>query len=64
MIELAHKKELRLSVNFMMRFGELAEVTSAIVAENLLGSFLRGQVVNCAGDDQLGALPGARRRAR
>jgi predicted dehydrogenase len=49
----AQRNGLRLTVDFMMRFGPLWESVDTIVRERLLGSFLRGYVFNCAGDDQL-----------
>jgi predicted dehydrogenase len=49
----ARRNGVHLSVDFMMRFGPLWESVDRIVRRRLLGSFLRGYVFNCAGDDQL-----------
>jgi len=56
-LALAHaaaERDLRLTVNFMMRFGPLAEAVQRLVAERLLGEPICAEVVNLAGD---GGLP-------
>jgi predicted dehydrogenase len=53
MAQTADKYKRRLSVNFTMRFGPLANVVRQIVASGILGVMLRGIVTNCASDDGL-----------
>ncbi len=53
---LAAEKNLCVAVDFMMRFGPLAEPVRKLVAEAPLGALLRGQLFNCAGDE--GLVPG------
>ncbi len=50
---LAAEKNLRVAVNFMMRFGPLAAAVGRLVEERVLGNLLRGQLFNCAGDEGL-----------
>jgi predicted dehydrogenase len=53
---LAEEKDLRVGVNFMMRHGPLAAAVARLVRARPLGSLLRGQLLNCAGDE--GLAPG------
>jgi predicted dehydrogenase len=53
MAQTADKYKRRLSVNFIMRFGPLANVVRQIITSNILGIMLRGIITNCASDDGL-----------
>ena len=49
-IQSAGQRDLRLGVNFMMRYGPAAGPFKRIIASGVLGEPLRGQIVNRAGD--------------
>ncbi|MEX0654985.1 MAG: Gfo/Idh/MocA family oxidoreductase [Phycisphaeraceae bacterium] len=50
MIRAAGERDRQLTVNFMMRFGPLAEPVRALIASGLLGAPVRGVFTNRAGD--------------
>ncbi|HEX6888523.1 MAG TPA: Gfo/Idh/MocA family oxidoreductase [Candidatus Nanopelagicales bacterium] len=49
----ARANDVRLGVDFMMRFGPLWRPVATILEEALLGAPIRADVLNCAGDDGL-----------
>jgi predicted dehydrogenase len=55
MIEAARQRDRWLGVNFVMRYGPLAEPVRQLIASEALGAVLRGQFVNTAGDAGLPA---------
>jgi predicted dehydrogenase len=55
-VRVAGERGLHVAVNFMMRFGPLAEGLRRLITERPLGALLRGQLLNCAGDE--GLVPG------
>jgi len=55
MIATARRRELRLGINFVMRYGPLWEPLRRLFEARPLGRALYGYLVNCAGDDKLHA---------
>ncbi len=53
MLSAARDAGVRCGVNFMMRHSPLWPTVKTLVEELWLGAFLRGQVLNCAGDSGL-----------
>ena len=55
LIDAARAHKAKLSVNFPMRFGPLWKPMAELIRSGTLGHLLRGEVINCAGDDALTA---------
>ncbi|MCU0300869.1 MAG: Gfo/Idh/MocA family oxidoreductase [Candidatus Nanopelagicales bacterium] len=53
MVRTAHRQDVRLGINFMMRHGPLWGPVHQILESQVLGAPLRADVLNCAGDDGL-----------
>ncbi len=49
----ARAKKLRIGTNFIMRYAPVMDGVLRLVRDWILGDFLRGQVLNCAGDAAL-----------
>jgi len=50
LLQAAREKDVRLSVNFMMRYGPLWAPVQQLIERQILGALLHGQLFNCAGD--------------
>jgi predicted dehydrogenase len=55
LLGLARERGLKLGVDFVMRYGPLWGPVRRLVESNILGAVLRGELVNCAGDEGLAA---------
>lgn len=53
LLALARENGLRISVNFMMRFGPLWEPVRKLIAMQPLGALLHGELFDCGGDEGL-----------